>query len=83
MQDVPGRLRVEHALVIQELAQFGDVDLDAVGCGRRRVLAPERIHDAIARHHSISLEQKQCENAALLDAAQRYRTAVAQDLQRA
>ena len=70
------------AFVAEELSELRDVDLNAVGRGGRRIVAPERVDEAIAGHDAIALEQEQREHAALLEPAEREHAVFVEDLQR-
>ena len=81
-EDVAGLLRGEPAVVPKESAELRDVDLNAVGRRRRRIVAPERIHEPVARDDPIALEKEQRENATLLQPTQWEHAALVEDLQR-
>ena len=90
VEDVPGRPRDEHAalaarrpLGLDQLAQLRDVAVQCRDGGARRLVAPQLVDEAIGGHDLIGLEQQECEQAALLETAERKRAAFAPDLERA
>ena len=56
-EPVTGRRSLEHA-VRQELPQLGDVHLDRVAGRIRRILAPERVDQGVARDDLVRLQQQ-------------------------
>jgi hypothetical protein len=65
-------IRVEHP------AQAGHVLLHHVGAVLRRVLAPDRVHDAAGRHRTPGIEQQDRQHRPLLGRAEVEFLAVAQ-----
>ena len=86
LEEIAGGLGCERALVfgflVEKLAQLRHVDLDAVRCRRRRVVAPESVDEPIPRDDAIALEQEQGEERTLLDPAEREQTSFLRHLQR-
>jgi hypothetical protein len=68
---------------VQRLAEPRDVPLERVPRGRRRAIAPELVDQALARDHSVRVEQEDCQERALFRAADRDLAAVLDDLERA
>ena len=86
-QHIPGRLGHELGLpvrvgVVEQPAQLRHVHLDAVRRRCRRGVAPERIDEAITRDDAVAFEEKQCEQASLLGAAEREHAATDDHLHR-
>ena len=81
LQQVAGRAGDEH-VGREHLAQGGHVDLDELGRGGRRPLAPQRVHDPVAQHDLVWAQQQQRQQRALLGRAERERRAVDQRLER-
>ena len=81
-EQVPGRPRLEHALV-EQLAQLRDLNLHRLDRGRRRPLAPELVHEPRCRHQLVRAQEQHGEHRPLLRPAQRQLTAFAADGERA
>ena len=69
LQHVAGRAGDEHA-GHEHLAQGGHVDLDELGRGGRRPLAPQLVHDPVARDDLVRAQQQQRQQRALLGRAE-------------
>ena len=67
----------------ERLAELGDVDLDRVARGVRRLAWPERLHEPVHGDDPSRLEREDGEERAGLLAPQRDRLAVSFDLDRA
>ena len=81
-QQVAGRPRLD-PLAAEELAQVGDVDLQRLVDGRRRVLLPQRVDQPVSRDDAIGVEQQQGQQRALLEAAHLERPPIRVHLKRA
>ena len=81
MQQVAVPARFESA-VSQDLAQLGDVDLDALRRFRRRLLAPELVDQAVDRDDLVRVHQQRGQERALLRRPERDRAARLEGLDR-
>jgi hypothetical protein len=68
--------------VVQLLAQLGDVDLQALGRGRRRPLAPQLVDEPVRGHDLVAVQHQQREQRSALATAHRDGTLAVVDLQR-
>ena len=69
-EHVSGRARLEHFVRLQQLPQSRDVLLERGRSVFGRVAAPELLDQAVARDDTARVEQKQGEQAPLLDSAE-------------
>jgi hypothetical protein len=77
------RLARDDPVLAQLAAQARHVDVDALGDGRRRRLAPQLVDQALGGDHLVRVQQEDGEQRALLRAAEHERASVLDHLQRA
>jgi hypothetical protein len=66
----------------EDLAEVGDVDLDALRGGRRRALRPEFVDQPVDRDRPPAVEEEQRKQSALFGGADRQRFPALQYLER-
>ena len=84
-QRVAGPARLDRGLARrrgEHLPQVGHVDLDDVGGGLRRRLAPQLVHQAVDAQRLAGVQREQREQRALPGRSERQRHAVALDRER-
>ena len=79
---VAPRLRADH-IRAERLPQLRDVDLERVPRPLGRLVAPERLHEAVTRDDVICVEQQDREQGARLPAPDREQLTVGFNLERA
>ena len=79
-EHVARRLGYEH-LAAQRPPEVGDVPLDDLAGGRRRIAAPEPLDQPVGRHDLVPVQQQDREQGALLAAAEGDRPAALGNLQ--
>jgi hypothetical protein len=79
---VTGRLRLQ-AVLAQQLAQLGHVDLQRLRRRLGRLVVPERVDQTVRGDGPVPLQEERGEQRPLLRAAQLERAAVVEDLERA
>ena len=80
-EPVAGSARLDSAGA-ERLAEPGDVDLERLDRRGRRLLAPERVDQGLARHRFARAQQQSRQDRALLRASDVDRAAVRADLDR-
>ena len=72
----------QHEAVAKGAAQRGDVGLQSLGGGARRIITPEELHERLGRHDGAAMQPKHREDGARFGARDGDRQAILPDLQR-
>ena len=80
-QGPAGSLR-QHEAVAKGATQRGDVGLQSLGRGARRIIAPEELHERVGRHDRAAVQPEHREDGARFGARDGDRQAILPDLQR-
>ena len=70
---VAGRAGQEDIVAGERLAELGDVNLQGLSCRAGSLLSPQRLHEMVAGHDTVGLEEESGEERALLGSTQRDR----------
>jgi hypothetical protein len=84
VQPVRASVRFEPAVAPEHLAQGRHLVVEHLVGGRRRILAPELLHEPVARNELVGPQDQQCQQGALSPRSDRkHPAAIAGDLERA
>ena len=78
----PARALRQHEAVAEGATQRGDVGLQGLGGGARRIVAPEQLHERVGRHDGTAVQPEHREDGPRFGARDGDRQAVLPDLKR-
>jgi hypothetical protein len=79
-EQIPGRPRLDQ-IMSEELAQRGDVAMERRERRSRRITAPERVDDPVARHDLVGMQKQQRQQRPLLRTWRREIATIGHDLE--
>ena len=78
----PARSLGQNEAVTEGAAQRGDVGLEGLGGGARRIIAPEKLEERFGRHDRTAVQSEHRKDGARFGARDHHRGAVTSDLKR-